>query len=234
VATSYDGTLFLREDPVDGATAQEVLRRASTLDAADVVLEWHQWNVHRASADCAASWTSLVDDELDRTRRRLGDAPDGDALRAPAFPRDPERLEAWLLRWEEDYRPTTACESLDHHLAWTPVVEPCAVALVPTDHPTDALAYTGFFGAYGPSGLPGLIAVARDWSARYGAELVTNWGTMLWFAVSRPPEDIDDAFRLAHEHTVLAPCTTILPGVSTRDHARALLGRDRWFLHERP
>jgi hypothetical protein len=99
----------------------------------------------------------------------------------------------------------------------------------------EALAYTGgFFGAFGPDGLAGVIAVARHWRTKYGAELVANWGTMLQFHVNRPPTTIKDAFDLAHEQAVLAPDTTILPNVSLRDHARALLGRTEWFLHERP
>ncbi|WP_455210808.1 DUF4253 domain-containing protein [Kaarinaea lacus] len=57
---------------------------------------------------------------------------------------------------------------------------------------------------------------------------------MLHFDVQRKPESIDDAFRLAWEQEALAPCTTALPGESLRDHARALLAADKWFLHERP
>lgn len=36
------------------------------------------------------------------------------------------------------------------------------------------------------------------------------------------------------EQVALAECTTLLPGVSMRDHARALLAVNRWFIHERP
>jgi hypothetical protein len=97
--------------------------------------------------------------------------------------------------------------------------------MLPTALSEEALAYTGFFRAYGPHALAGVIAVARHWRIRHGAELVASWGTMLRFIVGQPPTTVSDAFRLAHEQEVVAPCTTILPGVSLRDHARALLSR---------
>jgi hypothetical protein len=39
---------------------------------------------------------------------------------------------------------------------------------------------------------------------------------------------------LAREHDILAANTLSNPGISLRDHARALTVLDRWFLHSRP
>ncbi|ELR99905.1 hypothetical protein [Gloeocapsa sp. PCC 73106] len=36
------------------------------------------------------------------------------------------------------------------------------------------------------------------------------------------------------ENRAIAPCITILPGVTLRQHAQTLLSLNRWFLHERP
>lgn len=79
-----------------------------------------------------------------------------------------------------------------------------------------------------------LAAVLRSWGKRFGAEIVAAWGTMLQFVVARPPVTLDEALDLAFEHDRVAPSTLPLPGVAIRDHARALLHRDTWFLHDRP
>lgn len=57
-------------------------------------------------------------------------------------------------------------------------------------------------------------------------------GTMLEFLVERPPRTLDEAWPLAGEHDLLA--TSTLSSRALRDHARALLGRRTWFLHDRP
>lgn len=57
---------------------------------------------------------------------------------------------------------------------------------------------------------------------------------MLQFVVARRPATAEEALELAWQQYLVAPCTMLLPGVSVRDHARALLHIDRWFLHERP
>ena len=57
---------------------------------------------------------------------------------------------------------------------------------------------------------------------------------MLQLVVKRKPATLEEAFQLAWEQVAIAPCTNLLPGVSLRDHAKALFHLDRWFLHERP
>lgn len=57
---------------------------------------------------------------------------------------------------------------------------------------------------------------------------------MLQFAVARPPATLEQAWPLAAEHDLIAPCTNQLPGQLVRDAARFLWQRPTWFLHERP
>ena len=63
---------------------------------------------------------------------------------------------------------------------------------------------------------------------------MATWGTMQQLVVRRPPYDLEQAWRLAREQALLWPDTYALPGVTVRDLARDLVGRDRWFLHLRP
>jgi len=79
-----------------------------------------------------------------------------------------------------------------------------------------------------------VIAAARRWHERWGAEPVALWGTMMQFTVSHRPATPDDAWMLAREHDILAANTLSNPGIPLRDHARALTILDRWFLHSRP
>jgi hypothetical protein len=210
-----------------------VLAEARRLKGEQVIAEWHAWSIESADY-LRREWPKVVDHELSLTRARVGAAPGADRFLDDSFPRDDTRLEAALLDWEERRRPTTAAEDAGH-LGWFEPPGPCAIVLAPAETGEEALAYTGgFFGARPPHGLAGVIALAGAWRTEYGAELVANWGTMLQFSVSQPPTTIGTAFRLAHEQVVLAPCTTIPQGVSLRAHARALLGRTEWFLHERP
>ncbi|MEV5750745.1 DUF4253 domain-containing protein [Actinoallomurus sp. NPDC052308] len=69
---------------------------------------------------------------------------------------------------------------------------------------------------------------------RYGAEPVAALEVMAWLTVARPPTVPDDSWRLAFEHYLLAESTFSTPAVSLREHARLLLGLDRWVLFSRP
>lgn len=99
----------------------------------------------------------------------------------------------------------------------------------------ETLAVLAFWGQELPGSTPErLVAILEYWNRLYAAELVANWGTMLQFVVSRPPHTLKDSWTLAVEQELIAPATLVLPGVSLRNHARVLIDRDRWFLHERP
>ncbi|MBB6563877.1 hypothetical protein HNP48_006603 [Acidovorax soli] len=107
------------------------------------------------------------------------------------------------------------------------------LVLLPTPHSEEALAYLHWYGMErGPA--DGFIALLRRWREQHGAELWAHYGTMLEFAVRRPPGDFDTALVLAREQDLAAPCTLSLPGIALRHHALGLVGHGTWFLHERP
>jgi hypothetical protein len=99
-----------------------------------------------------------------------------------------------------------------------------------SDENRAAFAYlTSFYTIGGHE--PGLlVAAARRWHERYGAEpTVVDLAT--GFAVSRPPTNLADAERLAAEHVFLAGLTA---RTTERAYARALLQLDHWTLYDRP
>ena len=180
-----------------------------------------------------------LDYSLEETGDRCGDAPQLATLRQliqNGTLKSTLDLEQWLLKWELAHcAADEAIAPLDTgYLDWyQPGSNILTLLLLPVEHGADVLAYLHWYAAC-TSGTPTAIQFLRDWHQRYGTELVCHYGTMLQFNVSRPPTTLEDAFQLAWEQQALAECTTVLPGISLRNHARALLKRHQWFLHERP
>jgi hypothetical protein len=176
---------------------------------------------------------------LVKTKQRFGFSPQASEVEALIKSNRIENyieLEKWLLDWEMQHIPHVKSlpPAQTQYIDWyVPHNEPQALILLPTPHCWEALAYIHWYGA-AVCGSETAIAMLRWWNEKYGAELVAHLGTMLHFNVKRKPENIDEAFRLAWEQEALAPCTTALPGISLRDHARTLLKAGKWFLHERP
>jgi len=211
---------------------QAVCSRARELSREDA-LRWP--SPLDAESYFAREWRAVVQSDLDATLRRVGATPALDQVLALDLSPDHVALERWLLEWEEARRPTTEPEDAGH-LGW---FEPddmsaCALLLLPTPASEEVPAYLSFFGAEGPGGHERLIAILRSWRGRFGAEMVASWGTMLQLDVTRPPQQLGEAFELAVEQYAVAPSTLDLAGVSIRDHARTLMHRTQWFLHARP
>lgn len=145
-------------------------------------------------------------------------------------------FQKWLLNWELD-RETDLDQSIhtnSDYINWfKPIDQPKALLLLPTQCTWEVLAYIHWYGAES-IGTPTVISLLKKWHGKYGAELVGHYGTMLNIRVSKLPQDMDEAFELAIEQAVIAPCTTSLPGISLKDHARSLLHQKEWMLHERP
>jgi Domain of unknown function (DUF4253) len=174
--------------------------------------------------------------DVAKTEARIGTPAPLTVEDAMQMARDPASLalERALFAWEEHQRPTIATEP-HWHLEWEPWFEgPCGLLLTPTANPWEVPAYTSFYGASLPRGHEALIRILFDWWERFGAELVASWGTELQFIVRRPPAEIDTAFALAVEQVKIAAAMIHPLGVTVRRHARALLGRGDWYLHERP
>ncbi len=190
-----------------------------------------------ADAERWEEWDDEIRFELEATAATHGSSPGLADVRV-ALGDDPGRrtLERWLFAWElaaESGR-TTPEPPVGGHLDWYVPSDECAVVLLPTVDGWQAPAWVPFFGAEGEGGTERLIAVMRTWHDRFGAEIVAHWGTMLQFVVGRPPATAAEAFPVAMAHDLLATATLPLPGVSVRAHARALVGRPTWFLHDRP
>jgi hypothetical protein len=176
---------------------------------------------------------------LTEIQRRFGEAPSVQQmcrLRDSGGLQTDAELERWLLNWEverfgnEALRPISVAY-LDGHEFSDP--NPRVAVLLPTLQSWKALLHMGWYGLEGDEAAE-MAASLRVWNEKYGAELVAAFGTTLYLRVTRRPTSIDEAFALAIGHRHFASDTLCLPGVSTRDHARALLTQDRWFFHSRP
>jgi hypothetical protein len=209
------------------AAPEAVIASARTLSAEDALARF------RIEGEWAAeNWDEIVEVQLEATQRAYGSAPDAAAV--AGVPRgDEPALERRLLEWEEALRPT-ADRAPSVSFDWHQPQDPVGLALLPLSEPGHAAAYLSFYGAEGPGRHEALTRLMCSWQERFGAQLVASWGTMLQFVVSAPPPTLDAAFELAVEHTLVAPCTTLLPGETVRDLARHLWRGERWFLHERP
>lgn len=120
------------------------------------------------------------------------------------------------------------------HLEWfEPQEQDRFLLLMPHAQSWAAPAYMHWYGAeLGGSVLA--VAMLKHWQAKFGAELVAHYGTMLQLQVKTRPHNYREALELAWQQEALAPCTLALPGVELFEHAWALLEVERWFLHERP
>jgi hypothetical protein len=145
-------------------------------------------------------------------------------------------LERYLFNWERrTFGDAQALVPIDtSYLDWYDTsTYPSIMLLLPVTEGWNTLAYLHWYGA-GNCGTPLTIEILQKWHREYQADLVCNYGTMLQFLVGKRPTTPEIAFQLAWEQIALASCTTVPLGVSIRDHARALLALDRWFIHERP
>lgn len=215
-------------------TPDQIVEASRDLEPAALLADLEKFHAKRATP----YFEGVLETELSRTRRAYGSSPSREDLLS-ALPAQPSRrdLDRYLLKWEEERERIEPVP--DHQFGWyVPHQEHETPYLVLTPQKTGAetIALFSFFGEdyYDNVEASGLIAILRAWSQRWSAELVANWGTMLQFLVERPPAKLDEAWDLAWEQATVAPDTLHFPEVSVRDHARALIGRGDWFLHERP
>lgn len=197
-----------------------------------------------SDVDVLRSWLpvdcdSLPHHPLNRVIGRFGAAPSMDTMRALASQgelRGFNDMERWLMQWEREQAGSDAAWATDasarHMDIAGGMANEATLVLLPTDQSWHALACHSWWGNHES---PERVAYfLRRWQQRFGAELVCNYGTLLQFRVGRPPATPDEAFELALEHWIVASDTLVLPGVSMRDHTRALIGQRHWQLHSRP
>ena len=172
--------------------------------------------------------------QLEDTLSRYGSVPtaaeianaelNGSAIQTPS------QLERWLLDWELKQEGSGKPEYARQD--WF-VQDPSVLLWLPTPHSWETLAYLNWYGT-SDFGSEYYIALGKQWTQQYGAELVAHYGTMLQYFVSQPPATPEQAWELAIQQDLVAPCTLALPGISVRNHAIGLVNYNRWFLHERP
>lgn len=173
---------------------------------------------------------------LNRTSDRVGRAPSVDDVREALGPAIGDiELNRWLFDWElEQLDGQLGSYSDSHLMPYRPASGAAGVVLLPVAEPWKAAALMGFYGVDSVVTDEVYISLLHRWNRRWHAAVTTHFGTLLDFQVGNPPTTAQDLLALSIEQAVLAQCTTLLPGVSIRDHARALADRSSWHLHERP
>lgn len=234
-ADDYFARFYYEEEVNDGKlqgiSPKEILATASTADL-EAFLE--------TKKDARKEYLEdSIEGSLARTRERFGASPDNFQIKAlidQQMIRSTVELEKWLFNWElQNFSHVNAATALyTSYLDWfEPDSRTATLLLLPVENGWDSLAYIHWFGACS-AGTPVAIGFLKQWHQHYDAELVCHYGTMLQLNVGRLPETPEEAFELAWQQEALAECTTMLPGITLRDHARSLLMMKRWFLHERP
>jgi len=229
--------LFNRSYFTEGAdgldvSPQALCDRAGSLDLAEFLSRDGAEEAEMEPLD------EVLEDMLEQTAETFGEAPSVDdienARQSGAKITTAAELDRWLAGWERSRFPDRVMNRDEIGTEdWFEPDGPCALLLLPVETGADALAYVSWYAGAGRDDAE-LIALLRSWQRDFGAELVAHWGTMLQLKVHQPPDNENQAWQLAREHTLAAPCTILLPGTPLRDYARALVGSDRWFLHERP
>lgn len=234
--SARDGSLFSRfffEEGSHGADSSPggVLARAGTID-----VDTRLATLDTQFPDGLAGW---IDQEVDRareaTRDHYGDAPAAADIRAAVTgtERVEIAIERYLFDWERAHEPLAGPDLTVQD--WFGSAEELAtLALLPTAQPWAVYAYLDALYDACWYGHDLLVAAARRWYERYGAEPVAALGVMTWLRVARPPTDPDDAWRLACEHYTLAENTLATPAVPLRRHAHLLPHLDRWVLFSGP
>jgi hypothetical protein len=201
----------------------EVMRRAELLDLdgrMDELVAKHERQMEAFSA-------GRLSDERARTESVCREAPPEKELGDIVSDRGWLALERHLLQWEA----TRNCKLVLGHEDWWTPPWPVALALLPVPEPWATYAYVNtLFGTDHDL----LVSVARRWYDLYGAQPVAAWGTSTDLIVDRRPDSLEEAFRLAVYHYVLAMDTLARPGIALRWHARALLTLDHWHLYNGP
>lgn len=176
---------------------------------------------------------------IDSSQRNFGSAPaEQDILSRMSSGEisDYFGLNEWFLKWQVENIGLEKLAGEDRTcMSWFEPTYPQLeqLILLPVSAGPHILAYLHWHGACNNL-TPSSIKMLMMWQELYGAEITAHYGTMLHVKVTKPPEDIEDAFALATQIEAFAPCTTALPGVSLPELAVGLIGRNTWFLHERP
>lgn len=202
---------------------RSLIELSRTLDGADLLL-----GVAKARAE-EEDFEEFLPYDVEVTEGAYGKAPTIEEASAGSDG-TLAGLDRWLMEWESTHG--LAPNPEENRFPWFTPDHPYLLFL-PTASSWETLAYVNW-QATSIYGTQHYIALGKAWEARFGAELVCNYGTMLQCLVSNPPTELSDAYDLAQEHDFVAPSTLAPAGISVRHYAHGLVNHDRWFLHERP
>jgi hypothetical protein len=113
---------------------------------------------------------------------------------------------------------------------WHQWGEDTQLLLIPSPSMWLVPAWVSYYGALTPAREGALCAALRQWHHRWGAELVSCWGTMLEFTASTRPAFGDQAWELAGQLLAVGGSVQL----QQRQLAMALPFTRAWFLHDRP
>jgi len=187
-----------------------------------------------------------IDFEIERMSAKFGVTPSKEEMFA-AFPSCSGEIsndigvevEKWLFDWERSHLPAEVAlappDLQDLYLDWYNSSDEFdySLILLPTANSWETPAYIHWFGV-GNKSSEVIVTLLQSWHDRFKAELVAHDGLNLLFNVHQRPVTPEAAFQLAVEQEAFAGDTLYLPGISIRDHARALLYLDRWYLLSKP
>ena len=143
---------------------------------------------------------------------------------------DPERFQADAGDWPEDTEGQDAGR-ISAHLEGRPRRPKKVVRLakIPTARNWEAPAYMGMGGWNDCPDASVLVAFAKRWQERYGAEIVSMTFDVMEFTVANPPRTKEAALELAKEQYVF--CSDIVDqGVGdVASLAAVLLGSNYWY-----
>ncbi|MGB2571725.1 DUF4253 domain-containing protein [Micromonospora citrea] len=234
--SARDGDLFSRfyfDEGSDGGdgSPEAVLARAETIDVDARLAERHA-----QFPDGLVDWVDeTIELERETTHARYGDAPAAREIRAAVTGADRVEIAVnrHLFDWEGDREPLVGPDmSVQDWYGSTD--EPVTLVLLPAAQPWAVYAYVNALHDACGYGHDLLVAAARHWHERYGAEPVAALEVTTWLTVARPPTDPEEAWRLALAHYTLAENTLATPAVTLREHAHLLPHLDRWVLFSRP
>jgi hypothetical protein len=204
---------------MSSAAANDIVRKSKEVDPLQALDACQRQSDFDPNRD--AAW------QIENLAREYGVAPAADTLcqQLTASAEAPSvAFQRAMFEWElsQGLRPREVREPYRYQ-----PTEPQALLLLPIEDGFDALAHIHWFGSH-TIGTPSVIALLRQWHAKYGVELMCHYGTMLELNVTRPISEPREAFAAA------AQLETICMQESAREAAWQLLGASHWHMHNRP
>jgi Domain of unknown function (DUF4253) len=215
--SARDGSLFSRfyfDEGSNGADSSPaaVLARAETIDVDARLAE-----LRARFPDGLVDWVDeTVELARQHTHARYGDAPAAEEIRAAVTgtERVATAIDQYLFGWERTHEPLVGPDTGVQDW-YGSKDEATTLVLLPAAQPWAVYAYLNALYDACWYGHDLLVAAARRWYERYGAEPVAALEVATWLTVARPPADPADAWRLALEHETLAENTLATPAVQS-------------------